>query len=130
MSNVFTLDALREETIKRYAPTVIELSDGSRVELKSVLKLKESARKEVLAAIDEIKSLDDVDDADDELIAEAYEGICASVAKVLKLICNTPRKLLAELEHEDPEIKATLYTSVLGTWMGTSQLGEAESSPA
>lgn len=130
MSNVFTLDALRDETIKRYAPTVIELSDGSRVELKNVLKLKESARKEVIAAVDEIKILGDFDDEDDELIAESYEEVCTSIAKVFKLICSTPRKLIAELEHDDPAIKASLYTSVLSAWMGTSQLGEAESSPS
>ena len=41
MSNVFTLDALRAETIRRYAPTVIDLGGGSEVELSSILRLSE-----------------------------------------------------------------------------------------
>ena len=130
MSNVFTLDALREETIKRYAPTKLELSDGTAVELKSILKLRQKAREEVLAAIEEINDIEDpADDEDDELVGEWAEKICEAVSKIFRLIANSPRKLIAELEHDDPQIKANLYTAVLSKWIGESQVGEAESSP-
>ncbi|AZS08228.1 tail assembly chaperone [Mycobacterium phage IronMan] len=132
MSNVFTLDALREETLRRYAPTKIELSDGSQVELKSVLKLKKKSREAVQDALQEIDKIDEIvgDDDDEESDEEVAEIVCDAVAKIIRLICSSPRKLLAELEHEDPQIKANLYTAVLQRWIGETQLGEAESSPA
>ncbi|APC43176.1 tail assembly chaperone [Mycobacterium phage Jaan] len=125
MSNVFTLDSLREETLRRYAPTKIELSDGSQVELKSVLKLKKKAREAVQEALKEIDNLDELagDEDDEESDAELAEIVCEAIAKIIRLICTTPRKLLAELEHEDPQIKANLYTAVLTKWIGETQLG-------
>jgi hypothetical protein len=134
MSNVFTLDAIREETIKRYAPTKIELSDGSQVELKSMLKLKKKSREAVQEALKEIHNLDEltVDDDDEDSDDELSEIVCEAIAKVFRLIASTSgaRKLIAELEHDDPQIKANLYMAVLTNWAGETQLGEAESSPA
>lgn len=126
MSNTFTLDSLREETIKRYEPTKMELSDGTTVSLKSTLRLKKDERKAVVAAMDEIKELEDEDDLTEEWSAL----VCDAIEKVFRLIASNSRKLIAELDHDDPEIKAALYTSLLSRWMGETQLGEAESSPS
>lgn len=130
MSNVFTLDALREETIKRFEPTLIELNDGSRIELKSVLRLGKKDRDSVLAAIEEINGIEDFDDDDDDAVAEYSEKVCESISKVFKLIADKPKRLLTELEHDEVTIKVGLYTAVLSRWMGDSQLGEVESSPS
>lgn len=131
MSNAFTLDALREETLKRYEPFVISLADGSSIELKSVLRLGKNDRDAVVAAIEEISDLDDeIDENDEDLVDEYSTKVCDSIEKVFRLIASKPKRLLAELDHEDPQIRATLYTSVLTKWMGESQLGEAKSSPA
>ncbi len=127
MSNVFTLDALREETINKYAPTKIELPDGSSVELKSILRLKKKAREEVLAAVEDINSNEE-DEEDEDSLDEWSELVVESVSKVFRLIASSPRKLIAELEHDDPQVKASLYTAVLTKWIGNSQLGEAEPS--
>lgn len=126
MSNTFTLDSLREETIKRYEPTKVELPDGSVVTLKSTLRLKKDERKAVVDAMDEIKELEDEDD----LTEEWSELVCDAIEKVFRLIASNSRKLIAELDHDDPDIKATMYTSLLSRWMGETQLGEAESSPS
>ena len=128
MSNVFTLDALREETIRRYAPTEVDLGNGDTVELSSILRLREKDRKAVLAAIEEINDIE-YDEDDDESIVEWSESVVDSCSKIFKLICNSPKKLLPRLDHEDPQIKANLYTAVLSRWVGETQLGEAESSP-
>jgi len=130
MSNVFTLDSLREETIKRYEPLGIVLADGSTVELKSVLRLGKKDRESVLAAIEEINKLDDFDEDDDDAVDEYALSVCASVEKVFRLIADKPKRLLSELDHDVPGIKVGLYTAVLSRWMGESQLGEVESSPA
>ena len=127
MSNTFTLDALREETIRRYAPTKVELSDGSTVELRNILKLSETDRKEVISVVEEINSSDLEDDGD---VEDWSEKVCESVTKILRLICKSPKKLIAELEHDDLQIKASMYIAVLSRWISESQLGEAKPSPS
>ena len=129
MSNVFTLDALREETIRRYAPTVIDLGDGETVELKSLLKLREKDRKAVLDVIEEINAIDYDEDDDEDAVAEWAELIVEACGKIFKLIASSTKKLVAGLDHEDPTIKANLHTAVLSRWVGESQLGEAKPSP-
>lgn len=132
MSNAFTLDALREETVRRYEPVELILSDGSSIELKSVLRLGKRDRDAVQAAMEEVSEIgdSDIDDEDDDAVDEYAEKVCDSIAKVFKLIASKPKRLLVELDHDVPSIKASLYTAVLGRWMSESQLGEAESSPA
>lgn len=129
MSNVFTLDALREETIRRYSPTEVDLGDGETVELKSLLRLGEKDRKAVLAAIEEINDIDQ-DDEDDESVLEWAEAVVDACSKIFRIISSSPKKLTTRLDHEDPTIKANLYTAVLTRWIGESQLGEAKPSPA
>jgi hypothetical protein len=129
MSNVFTLDALREETIRRYSPTEVDLGDGDSVELKSILRLGEKDRKAVLDAIEEINDIE-YDDEDEELVAEWADAVVDSCAKVFRVVASSPKKLMSRLEHEDPAIRANLYTAVLSRWVGESQLGEAKPSPA
>jgi hypothetical protein len=131
MSNVFTLDSLREETVKRYEPTKIELPDGSFIELKSVLRIGKKDRDSVLAAIEEINSLEEELKSDDEDDVDGYaDKVCKSIEKIFKLVADKPKRLTAELDHEVPAVKVGLYTAVLSRWMGDSQLGEVESSPS
>jgi hypothetical protein len=129
MSNVFTLDSLRAETIRRYAPTQVDLGDGDVVELKSILRLGEKDRKAVLDAIEEINDLEYSDETEDDL-AEWADLVSEACGKVFKLIASSPKKLVARLDHEDPAIRANLHTAVLTRWVGESQLGEAKPSPA
>ncbi len=129
MSNVFTLDALRAETIRRYAPTVIDLGGDSEVELSSILRLREKDRKEVLEIIESLNDIED--DSDDEAdLIEWSEAVVEACTKIFKLITPGYKKLAAKLDHDDPKIKANLFTAVLTRWIGESQLGEAESSPS
>ncbi|ASR86134.1 tail assembly chaperone [Mycobacterium phage BobSwaget] len=127
MTNVFTLDAIREETRKKYQPVVIGLSDDVTVELKPLLKLGKKSRDAVAEAVKEIEDLPEIDEEDDdadELIDEYSTLVCDVVAKVFRLIATSPRKLLAELDaEEDPRIRAELYGAVLRTWMKETQLG-------
>lgn len=130
MANVFTLDALREETIRRYSPTTVELGDGKTVELKSLLRLREKERKAVLDAIESINELDYNDDDDEDTTAEWADSVARYCNEIFVLIASSPKRLTSGLYHEDPIIKANLYTAVLSRWIGESQLGEAKSSLA
>ncbi|AYD87055.1 tail assembly chaperone [Mycobacterium phage NicoleTera] len=133
MSNVFTLDAMRDDVRKKYSPVVIALSDDVTVELKPLLKLSKKTREAVAEAVKELEDLPelDEDDEDAEELADEYSTlICDVIAKVFRLIATSPRKLLAELDaEEEPQIRAELYGAVLRTWMRETQLGEAAPSP-
>lgn len=124
MSNVFTLDSMREETEKKFAPVKIGLSDGSEVELSSMLRKKKPEREAVVAAVEDVNN-NDVDEDDPTSI----ELITEAIAKILTIIADRPAELLADLEHEDPMIKVNLMTDVLYLWAKETQLGEASSSP-
>ncbi|QBP28928.1 tail assembly chaperone [Mycobacterium phage Jordennis] len=133
MTNVFTLDALRAETKKKYATVLIGISDDLIVELKPLLKLGQKTREKVIEAVKEMEDLPEIEDDEDaeELADEYSELICDVVAKVFRLIATHPKKLIAALNEEsDPQIRAELYAAVLRTWMRETQLGEAASSPA
>jgi ABC-type thiamine transport system ATPase subunit len=133
MANVFTLDAIIEETKKKYSPVLIGLSEDVTIEMKPLLKLSKKTREAVIEAVKEMEELPEIDEEDedvDELLSEYSEKVCEIIAKVFRLICNSPRKLLAELDAaEDPQFRAELYGAVLRTWMRETQLGEAAPSP-
>lgn len=133
MTNVFTLDAFRDDVRKKYSPVLIGLSEDVTVELKPLLKLGKKAREAVGEAVKELEDLPEIDEDDedaDELVDEYSELICEAIAKVFRLIATSPRKLLAELDtEEDMRIRAELYGAVLRTWMRETQLGEAAPSP-
>lgn len=136
MTNTLDLDDIRAEARRRYQPVVVELSDDSTVELKPLLRLGKKARVAVQDALEEMKSLhsieSDEDDEDEDFQAEEIaEKVVASIAKILRQVANSPRKLLAELDREeDVLIRSAQYTAVLKGWAGGSQLGEAASSPS
>ena len=126
MTNVFKLDDVRAEAERRYAPTVVEVSDGSTVELRSLLRLGAKQREKVLATVDEINEMKD-DEEDEDFASELVVDV---ITRIIETIADKPKKLMKELDHEDPVIRANLYMRVLSTWMRSTQLGEAESSPA
>ncbi|MDV6975339.1 phage tail assembly protein [Mycobacterium intracellulare] len=125
MSNVFTLDALREETKRKFAPVVIGLSDGSEVKLSSILKLPKASRELVSTTIEQLDDLqpEEDDPASIELLSEA-------LSKVFNVIADKPAKLLKELDDEDPMVKLHMMGEVIDRWIGATQLGEASNSPA
>ncbi|AAC18466.2 tail assembly chaperone [Mycobacterium phage Lakes] len=127
MTNVFTIDAFREEVKKKYEPVTIGISEDVTVELKPLLKLGQKAREAVVEAVKEVEDIPDIDEDDEEaeeLVDEYSLRICEIVAKVFRLIATKPKKLIAALdEEEDPRIRAELYATVLRTWMVETQLG-------
>lgn len=130
MSNAFTLDAMRDEIVRRYASTEVDLGDGNVVELAAILKLKEKDRKAVIDAIESINAIDSGDEDDEESLAEWSGLVVDACSKIFRLITPAHKKLIAKLDHEDPTIKANLYTAVLTRWVSDTQVGEAKPSPA
>jgi hypothetical protein len=129
MSNVFTLDSLREATIRKFEPTKVGLKDGSVVELKSLLRLGNKTREAVIASITDMQAVTG-EGEDGEMSPEESDLLVESISKVFNLIASSPAKLLKELDDPDPLIKVSLMSDVLNRWIGGTQLGEADSSPS
>lgn len=118
-SNVFTLDALREEADKTFAPVKIGLSDGTEVVLRSLLRMSKKDRE---AAMETIRSLNSDSDG---MSLEDLDKLVESASKVIKLIAGPDAvKLLKELDGD-----LGLLVGVLTAWMGDTQPGEAQNSP-
>lgn len=118
MANVFTLDALREEVEKEYAPIVLVLPDGKEVQLRNLVRLP---KKERAVALEYLKQIN-------ELESNSAEGVDTLVdvsVKLLALVSDDGRALAKELGDD-----LSLVTKLLNVWMDGSQPGEAKSSPA
>jgi molybdopterin converting factor small subunit len=118
MSNVFTLESLREEVEREFAPLKITLRDGSEVTLINLLRLKKKERKEALALMDTLDT-DEESQSDEEL--DAVEELAANL---FGLVADRPDELLEEIGDD-----FQVLLRVLEMWMEATQPGEAESSP-
>jgi|APGre2960657404_1045060.scaffolds.fasta_scaffold06014_3 hypothetical protein len=115
MSNVFTLDSLREEVEREFAPVQIELSDGTVVTLRHLLRLPKSTRDKV---IDTLKALETEEGEEQDV-----DGMIDAATAVLKMVADQGARLVKELDGD-----VTLTMRVLERWMKTTQPGEATTS--
>lgn len=123
MSNVFTLDSLREEAEKEFAPSKIELSDGSLIVLRNILRLGKKDRELVLEALDGLNSSkDDAEEEDGGF--EVVNQLADNAEVILSLVASDSQRLLEELDGD-----VALMMSVIEKWMGDTQPGEASNSP-
>lgn len=128
MSNLFTLDSLREEADKKFAPVKIGMSDGTEVTLKNLLRLGKRDRDLVTDRLKTINKSHDEEGNDSEETSTSIESVDAlleAATEILSKVADDPRKLLKELDGD-----VGLIMQVLQTWMEGTQSGEAQSSPA
>lgn len=121
MSNVFTLDAMREELDRKYAPVVIEIGD-EKVELRSLLRLKSGPRKEVATKLEDLKKLNESDD-DEGMSLTELDSATSLAEEILYHVADKPDKLIDALDGD-----MSLIMQVFEAWMGDTQAGEADSS--
>jgi hypothetical protein len=119
MGNIFTLDSLREEVEKQYAPVTITLADGSEVLLRNLLRLPRKLREEALETLRELENVEQ--DSADESSVDKMTEVASSV---LDLVAESGgKRLIRELDGD-----LTLTMKVLQRWMESTQVGEAERS--
>lgn len=121
MPNVFTLDAMREELDRKYAPVVIEIGD-EKVELRSLLRLKSGPRKEVATKLEDLKKLNESDD-DEGMSLTELDSATSLAEEILYHVADKPDKLIDALDGD-----MSLIMQVFEAWMGDTQAGEADSS--
>lgn len=120
MGNVFTLDSLREEVEREFAPVEIGLSDGSTVTLRNLIRLPKKQRE---AALAKLKDLEDAEDSEGQ--TDKFGALAEAALGVLAIVADDGGQLVKELDGD-----VGLTMKVLNVWMGASQPGEAQPSPA
>ncbi|MBU18217.1 MAG: hypothetical protein CL725_11025 [Chloroflexi bacterium] len=111
MSNVFSLDSLREEVEKQFAPLQLEIGSKT-VTLSNLMRLPKLRRDKVLALL---KELENEEKADIDMEALSVD--------VLAEVSDNPTLLRRGLKDE-----LALAMKILNLWMLSTQSGEAESS--
>ena len=123
MSNVFTLDALRDDIEKEFAPCQFELPDGKTVTLRNILRLPKSSREEVYKLLDELAA-----DQDEEGSGLAATENSAQIAlKILPLVADSEKLGRQLVESIEEDLALTLR--VFSVWMDGTSVGEPEGSP-
>lgn len=123
MGNVFTLDSMREEIEKEFAPCQFELADGKTVTLRNILRLPKAGREKVYALLDELADIQKQDDEGGLVVTEKSAEVAL---KILPLVADSEKlgRQLAESIEDD----LALTLRVFSTWMDGTQAGEAEDS--
>lgn len=124
MGNVFTLDSMREEIEKEFAPCQFELPDGKTVTLRNILRLPKTGREKVYALLDELADIQKQDDADGGLVATEKSAEIA--LKIFPLVADSEKLGRQLVESIEEDLALTLR--VFSTWMEGTQAGEAEDS--
>lgn len=113
----FTLSDLRNEVSKKYAPTVIE-NGKETFTLQNMLQLPSKKRNEVMDLVDKFENDDEAEGDGLDAQLETFRDIIVAVE------ANDKGEDLLELLGDNPALLLELATS----WMGSTQLGEAERS--
>ena len=123
MGNIFTLDAMREEIEREFAPFQIEV-DGKTLTLRNLLRVPRKSRDQVYSLLDEMAELQRAGDEDAGL--SATEKSAQIALHIIPLVADDEKlaqKLVANIEDD-----LALTLRVFSTWMDTTQAGEAEDS--
>lgn len=111
MSNVFSLDSLREEVEKEFKPLQLEIGTKT-VTLSNLMRLPKLKREKVLALMKELEN--------EEKLKIDLESISVNILVEVSDNPTVLRKALAD--------QLALAMKVLNLWMESTQTGEAESS--
>ncbi|MBM4592055.1 hypothetical protein GS454_01345 [Rhodococcus hoagii] len=120
MSNVFTLDSMREEIEREFAPLKINLADGSEVDLRNILRLPKTERTKAAA---QLKVVQEVQKEDTEELTRV-DALAEAMLPLLEILAGSKGKKLVEELSDDTMLTLKVFTA----WMSRSQPGEAKPS--
>lgn len=128
MSNTFTLDSMREELEKEFAPVELVLPDESKVILRSLLRTPRRNRKMAFEVLEKIQSVsvDGDEEAKDTDTLSQMAEFADLALQLFALVADTEAgglKLVSSIEDDMP-----LVFRVFEAWMESTQAGEAVSS--
>jgi hypothetical protein len=120
MGNIFTLDSMREEIEKEFAPFQLEI-DGKTLTLRNLLRVPKKDREQVYGLLDELAK---VGDGESDGSLSSTEQSAQIALKIMPLVADNVK--LANVLVENIEDDLALTLRVFSAWMGTTQAGEAE----
>lgn len=121
MSNLFTLESLREEADRSFRPVVITLSDGTECTLANLLRLPRKQRIEVTKLLKNLEHLEG--GTADDLEEDDVDAFLNTATEILTIVGDRGKKLVAEIDGD-----LTVTMKVMEKWMESTQSGEASGS--
>ena len=121
MSNLFTLESLREEADRSFRPVVITLSDGTECTLANLLRLLRKQRIEVTKLLKNLEHLEG--GTADDLEEDDVDAFLNTATEILTIVGDRGKKLVAEIDGD-----LTVTMKVMEKWMESTQSGEASGS--
>ena len=121
-NNVFTLDAMREEIEKEFAPFQIEV-DGEKLTLRNLLRVPKNRRDEVYGLLDELSAAQE----SDEGTLAVTEKSAQIALKIIPLVADKEKLARTLVERIEDDLALTLR--LFNVWMEATQSGNSEDSP-
>lgn len=121
MSNMFTLDSIRQEADRSFRPVIIELSDGTECVLSNLLRLPKGQRLQVTRLLKKLEHLEGEDA--DNLEQDDVDVFLETATEVLSIVADKGKKLVAEIDGD-----LTVTMKVMEKWMESTSSGEASGS--
>lgn len=125
MSNSYSLDDLKRDLDKEFAPVEIQVGNETVV-LRNLMRIGEKEREAVLAALNEMDKVDP-EREEQELSPEEMATLTGAVNLILETVADKGKgkKLVAAINGD-----LALAMRVLEKWIEATQPGEAQNSPA
>ncbi|UJD20865.1 tail assembly chaperone [Mycobacterium phage Zimmer] len=124
MGNVFTLDSVREEVEREFAPVTVDMAEGSVV-LRNVLRVPKLRRDKVFSLIDSLDAATKDEDGkpipEEKLGLEHMEKTAGIAVELIRLVADSDKlgEILCDILSDD----VALTLAVFGKWMDTTQPG-------
>ncbi|GAB4584401.1 phage tail assembly protein [Nocardia sp. IFM 10818] len=121
MSNSYSLDALRADIEREFAPIIVEIAEGKSVVLRNLLRLPKKDRE---AAFEHMTSMEKLES--EESSVESMEATGELARAIFALVADDKRlgKVLVDALTDDLALTLRLFER----WVEATQPGEAQPS--
>lgn len=113
-NNIFTLDSMRAEIEKEFAPFQIEV-DGKKLTLRNLLRVGKNHRDEVYALLDELSEIQ----AGDEGALSITEKSAQIALRIIPLVSDDDALAAVLVERIEDDLALTLR--LFNVWMEATQ---------
>ncbi|KZM68830.1 phage tail assembly protein [Nocardia terpenica] len=122
MSNTYSLDALRADIEREFAPITVEIAEGKSVVLRNLLRLPKKDRE---AAFEHMTAMEKLEDGEDGSV-ESMEATGELARAIFALVADDKRlgKVLVDALADDLALTLRLFER----WVEATQPGEAQPS--
>jgi hypothetical protein len=121
-NNTFTLDAMRAEIEKEFAPFTMDLGDGKVVVLRNLLRIPKKNRDTIYALLDDLNELQKNDEDSGLVNTEKSAQIALEIIPLVADSEKLGRQLVEAIEED-----LALTLRVFSSWMGNGDQGKADS---